>query len=416
MSKRVIALLTLIVLIVVYGVLPILNNEEGRHLSPYSKSWEDISTFRSTLINAGDYELMSVVSSAIVLDGVENPQETLFLAIGVEKAYSETEIESIFEFVNTSGGKVIIADDYGYGNDLSIKYGIQFYGKPVWDEYFTKNASFPNMSAKLDEDETYEYQLVMSNPTGLQVHPEPNVRILANGSDRSYVDLDGNGKINIGDKKGNIPTVVEVSVPETDGKIIFISDPGIFINELFYLGGSENSSLPASQRGDNNKAFIMDLIKYLLPNGGRILFDESRHVQEKYAQNVYKTIELMALITSENIPRVFASIGAILLLIPLAITAKDKEPWIHKFDISTVTNREDLPDVPNIQMQRLRKVLLNKVRLLHGYSEEEFAAISHMQLNEMIRDPQLIDFLISQRQYNQAEMKMIVDRLRSWGK
>ncbi len=416
MSKRLIALLTLVVLIVVYGVLPMFNNQEGRHLSPYSKAWDDTSTFRRALIDEGDYELMSVVSSAVVLDGIEAPQDTLFIVMGVEKAYSDSEINSIFEFVNTSGGKVIVADDYGYGNDLSIKYGIQFYGRPVWDEYFTKNASFPNMSAKLDDGEAYDYRLVMSNPTGLQVHPEPNVRIIANGSDRSYVDLDGNNKINIGDKKGNIPTIVEVSVPETDGKIIFISDPGIFINELFYLGGIENSSLPASQRNDNNKAFVLDLISYLLPNGGRILFDESRHVQEKYSQNIYKTIELTALITSEDSPRIFATVGVVLLLIPLAITAKDKEAWIHKFDISTVTRRDDLPEAAITQAQRLRSVLLTKVRLLHGYSEEEFAAISHQQLNDMIRDPQLIDFLISQRQFNAAELKMITDKLRSWGR
>ena len=269
----------LIVFLIIVGGVPAyivikgLNyDEEKEHYNPYESGPLNLNKMSTALeeLGAAKYDTKTIVSSPVILRGIRDPEQTCYVVVGVDREYRQEEIDTIAEFVKDRGGKAIIMDDFGSPNALSEKFGVFFYGRPLWDDINMtgpgeiKNISFPTFEAHLG---LAEYKLVMNAPTGLTVTQaeEATYDYIANGSEKSYVDLDGNGRINIGDKKGNIPVVVEVKFNESKGRAVFISDANLATDDMI-------------DANDENKRFMVTLVNRLMNNKpGIVLFDESRH-------------------------------------------------------------------------------------------------------------------------------------------
>lgn len=429
MLKRIIAIVMLIVILVGYLLLPALaakSSPTRTRLSPFSdapdaESWENLTHLKEKLSKLPSVEIMSLVSSPILLRNIENPSRVLYMAIGIEREFRDTEFSVLKEFINR-GGQVIVADDYGFGNTISNDFDVQFFGKQLWSELTYKdqngksNVSFPVVPAR-DVFGVKEYRLIADYPTGLQIkiNSTYKMRILANATEKSYVDLNGDRKIGIGDKIGNITFAVRVSYG--NGNITFIADPGIFINNVL--------DRKAGAEFGNNWDFIKDYIAATMPLGGKIIFDESRHQLGQMQTNVYRSVETVAFITTVSpesktlvMQSAMALAGVLMISMVVIIRAKDKENWIHKFDISRIRRRTALPDTRNVQIERLRKAVLSKVRMMHSLSPEELRALTPPQIAEFIRDHQFSELVLSTepRPYAPEELRMIVNRLRSWGK
>ena len=103
----VVALLALTVLTIPLGSSP-----EGQ-LSAYDDDWNDLSKFRGDMENLGflNVTVRTVSTSATSLLQYDDTRGMVYMAIGVERAYSYSEWRAIRKFISR-GGTVLIADDF----------------------------------------------------------------------------------------------------------------------------------------------------------------------------------------------------------------------------------------------------------------------------------------------------------------
>ncbi|NIP33770.1 MAG: hypothetical protein GWN18_02465 [Thermoplasmata archaeon] len=342
----------------------------------------------------------------MILKGIKDPEQTCYVVVGVDREYRSEEIEIIEHFVREEGGKAIIMDDFGSPNALSEKFGVFFYGRPMWDDINMtgpqgkKNISFPVFNFKLG---LQPHSVVMNGPTGLTTY-NTNVEYIANGSEKSYVDLDGNGRINIGDKKGNIPVILEIRFNESDGRVVFIADADVATDDML-------------KHNPNNKAFMIQLVNRIMDRkDGLILFDESRHEHPPSQELIYKNVETVAVMSSWIWPTIMTLVAMLVIFTIIVYNAQDKTSWIHRFDVSAFSRRADPPERIAEQITRARHALMLKVRMMYSYSHEEMAALGPDQLRAMIKDNDLAELALSEKpNLSQQELRVLIQRIKEWG-
>ena len=132
-GSKLFALAIIIMMITVVYPTLITNAKNPSQLSAYDDDWNDISTFASDIDEDqnGNHVMKTIVSRPAIINKISDIERnstektieinsTVLVIIGVERSYSEFDSNAIYNFVK-SGGKVIIADDSGYGN--SAFYG-----------------------------------------------------------------------------------------------------------------------------------------------------------------------------------------------------------------------------------------------------------------------------------------------------
>jgi hypothetical protein len=412
MWKKVAAILVFLTIVTAVPVYLLFKDDPTiTHYDPYNvDKATDIGVFSEALESpegtAAKYETRTIVSSPVLLRGIKDPEQTCYVVVGVDREYRKEEILVIEDFVKNKGGKAIIMDDFGSPNALSEKFGVFFYGKPLWDDInmtgpgTIKNISFPTFEAKLG---LQTFDIVMNAPTGLTTY-NTNVEFIANGSEKSYVDLDGNGRINIGDKKGNIPVVLEVKFNESKGRVVFISDADLATNNMI-------------QAKPMNKAFMVQLVNRLMDRkDGLILFDESRHEHTPSQTLLYKNVETVAVMASWLWPILGTVASMVIVLFIIVWSAADKTSWIHRFDVSTFSRRGNPPEKLKDQHDRARESLMRKVRMMYSYSHDEMAGLGDDQLRAMIKDSDLIELALNSA-YNpsQQELRVLIQHIKDWG-
>ena len=411
MWKKIVALVVfLIIAIGVPTYLILKDDPDIQHYNPYDDGPTDLSIFAAALESpegtAANYETRTIVSSPVLLKGIKDPEATCYIVVGVDREYRTEEIDVIEHFVREEGGKAIIMDDFGSPNALSEKFGVFFYGRPMWDDINmtgpkgVKNISFPEFSFKLG---LQPHTVVMNGPTGLTTY-NTNVEYIANGSEKSYVDLDGNGRINIGDKKGNIPVILEIRFNESKGRVVFIADADIATDDMV-------------KHNPGNKAFMIQLVNRIMEKkDGLIIFDESRHEHSPSQELIYKNVETVAVMASWIWPTLM-TLAAMLVIFGIIVNnAQDKQSWIHRFDVSAFSRRQDPPERIGEQIARARKSLVLKVRMMYSYSHEEMAALGQDQMRAMIKDNDLAELALSEKpNLSQQELRVLIQRIKEWG-
>ncbi|NOQ54972.1 MAG: hypothetical protein GQ558_10265 [Thermoplasmata archaeon] len=410
MLKKIIAIAVfLIIAIGVPAYILLKDDPDIQHYNPYDEGPTDLSIFVEALEgpdNIAEYKTRSIISSPVLLKGIKDPEQTCYVVVGVDREYRQEEIKVIEKFVREDGGKAIIMDDFGSPNALSEKFGVFFYGKPMWDDInmtgprTVRNISFPIFNFKLG---LQPHTVVLNGPTGLTTY-NPNVEYIANGSEKSYVDLDGNGRINIGDKKGNIPVIIEVRFNESKGRIVFIADADIATDDMLKFNSG-------------NKAFMIQLVNRVMDKkDGLILFDESRHEHVPSQEIVYKNVETVAIMSSWFWPTVMTIVSMVVIFGIVVYSSKDKESWIHRFDVSAFSRRYNPPERLTVQTERARSALMLKVRMMYSYSTEEMAALQPDQVRAMIKDKDLTELALNPSQsWTQQELRVVIQRIKEWG-
>jgi hypothetical protein len=156
--------------------------------------------------------------------------------------YSNTDFEELKTFVD-SGGILMVMDDYGYGNSILgyLNIDCRFSGVALLDPLFCyKNQWFPKItdySSSIGKD----VQLVVLNHATALLNTE-NTEVVAWSSSNSYLDKNGNGKLDKGEAQGPLPVAARLHFG--GGMIILVSDPSIIINSML---GRNNNLLFVSQ-------------------------------------------------------------------------------------------------------------------------------------------------------------------------
>ena len=469
-SKLFALFIILVMITVVYPVL-ITNAKNPSQLSAYDDDWNDISQFANDISSEGNgkHEIKTIVSRPAIINKISeveknttdptiNNTETILIIIGVERMYSEYDSKAIHSFVE-SGGKVILADDSGYGNSAfygdmgSLDIGIQLranivqegcipktsstlvggvidalgydasgstnpkckpaklYDSNHWEESIhPKNNSIVIVDANI-EKMGFSGQIMMNSPSALSLKSGSSAEGLAWSTQMAFIDYnqDGEGGKGEGTYRENSSYGVEV-IAETDvgsgnttGKVIFISDTSIFTNEYY-------DDL-------DNKEFLMAMIEYLSAGEKQtIIFDESRHIQSDMISLVY--VQLFGVLgyvsSSETLGIIF--LGSIILALQLTMMrVENPKPWRHLFNIyEGRLSRFRVPHAHYTHPETIKEIFVDKVRIANGFSREEFGMLPPSKLEEMLKDPILIRFIIDNEK--NMTLKVVEEAVRGWKK
>jgi hypothetical protein len=147
-------------------------------------------------------------------------------------SFSDGDLIVIREFL-TRGGTLLLADDFGYGNDVLayLEVAARFTGAPLLDPLFNyKNQQLPRVfHFESDAGITESVKsLTLNHATALSGVTEGQV--LATSSTFSYLDSNEDGIRQEDEPTGQLPVISQLSYSE--GKIILLADPSLLINSM----------------------------------------------------------------------------------------------------------------------------------------------------------------------------------------
>ena len=435
-AKRIIFRFLLVILIftalLTTSIILLGPSETTSELSAYDDSWDDISEFRSGILDeSGNITVSNIISSPALLNTILETddipvQNTLFIAIGIEKNYTVSEAWAIYNFF-LRGGKIIIADDFGYANSLTYKafspsapgFGIEFYPVRLWDNTYEKNPLFVKVPIN---DMNFHGTILLNEPAAMKPPPstrpdDPRIKAISSPSGASWIDLNGNGKRDLNEFKNEkfrgFPLIYELTqrIPdkEYEGKALFISDPSLFLNEMWDR--------------ENNSEFCTHLVTYLLGDEAissgntRVIFDESRHVpasaRSMFRQTIYTYLVLLA--TDTNL-RILTPVIVVMILLIWIIVVDNPPRLRHRFDIKHIALYNlRTPNIHPRDTDRIRALFLEKVRLTSGMNLDEFREMSAPELERMVGDNELTEFLLDwDKSYTVSQLESLLVIIRDW--
>ena len=148
----------------------------------------------------------------------------------------EEELEALDEFT-TSGGTVVLMDDFGYGNDVLAHLGIApvFQGAPLLDPlYCYRNASMPRVEFSSQSAPEEPGVMVLNDATWLV--PAAVSDVWAWSSYFSYGDVNGDGNRGAGEPDGPLPVGATIRVGA--GRVVVVSDSSLLLNSMVELGSN----------------------------------------------------------------------------------------------------------------------------------------------------------------------------------
>ena len=184
-------------------------------------SWNGIKDLESIMLG-------TPIASLVDLPTLP-PSSTLILIPYLE--FTLTELEEISSFV-AQGGTLILADDFGYGNQVLEYLGLKarFSGDILLDpRVFHGNHRFPRVYHIVPSNITLGIGSLLLNHATCLVDIETS-DVLVRSSIFSFLDLDGNELMDEDEPIGPLPVISRHSLGI--GKIILISDPSLFINSM----------------------------------------------------------------------------------------------------------------------------------------------------------------------------------------
>lgn len=283
------------------------------------------------------------------------------------------------------------------------------YGLSRYDAGSNKWTNYPLSDGAMNT----AYEVLLYKPTGL-FYTEGRARALSQTTNESYLDRNPNNKVDASDRRGSVPLMAEVSFGK--GKVVFVSDVDMFTSNMI-------------DQYDNG-AFLNALVRYLLPSGGEIIFEESRHRYSPFLESECRSASFIINLVSgkENnfgagadrtliYPVVLTITASLLILIVVTIETGDADSWIHKFDVKTFKPRRNLPITRKDKISYLARVIKEKARAMSGISFEEARTYTDKQIIDLIEDPVIRNFVVNpEKKYTEEELKKIVVKLEEWKK
>ena len=148
-----------------------------------------------------------------------------------------------------------------------------------------------------------------------------------------------------------------------------------------------------------------------------VIFDESRHQQPTLFGDTYNLLYyLLIYFTNDWMAMLLLFLTLFIVLEAVLIRKEDPQDWRHVFRIIYYgfgdARRYEYYQRP----EKIRQVLLSRIRNLNTLSREEFDAMPASELQRMVEDPILINFLFEDRRYKPDELVGIIKRIKEWGR
>ncbi len=148
-----------------------------------------------------------------------------------------------------------------------------------------------------------------------------------------------------------------------------------------------------------------------------VIFDESRHQQPTLFGDTYNLLYyLLIYFTNDWMAMLLLFLTLFIVLEAVLIRKEDPEDWRHVFRIIYYgfgdARRYEYYQRP----EKIRQVLLSRIRNLNTLSREEFDALPAVELQRMVDDPVLVNFIFEDRRYKPDELVGIIKRIKEWGR
>ncbi len=236
--------------------------------SIYNTDWDGCSKLTERTDKTGkilpEVTLKNIdVDTQIVHNSIINydreSKKTSILIIGPSLAFSDEEADYIRHFLS-DGGKLLLTNDFGTGNDLleKINSSTRFSTSLLIDLAYEKKPQFGVVFDFQKHPITTNVSRILLNYATTLIVGD-NTTVLANSSHGSWLDSNMNGRMNRWERKG--PLSVLAIERYGEGELILLSDPSVLINLM-------NKYL-------DNSILIDNLLGYLGNERDVIIIDES---------------------------------------------------------------------------------------------------------------------------------------------
>lgn len=151
--------------------------------------------------------------------------------------FNTAELEQLRSFVS-QGGRLILADDYGYGNRVLEYLGLKarFAGEVLLDPLVNyKNKQLPRITRLQPDVLTANTDNLVFNHATCLANISSN-ETLALTSPFSFLDLNDDGTHEDNEPSGPLAAISRHHLG--DGQVILIADPSIFINSMATIEGN----------------------------------------------------------------------------------------------------------------------------------------------------------------------------------
>lgn len=274
--------------------------------SAYEDPSSPLARWRAELLRQ-TYEWDSLVTGPQRLDDASDPARTVYLVVAAERAYSPSEVRSLQGFV-ARGGHLFILDVGPIPNVLLGPMGVAVSNRTLADpqaplQWVPVNASAAGVDAPL----------WLQRPSALILSPEASAQVLAFSGASSFLDVDEDGTATAADLPGPFPVAASVRGPGGSAHVV--------VADLSLTIASDAPANPA--RG---VAFLVGLVRLLLPDRGVVLIDEARHALPADEEAAYAVLDrLHASLGAPEILRVV--VGVALAGILWVLIQKGAEAW-----------------------------------------------------------------------------------------
>lgn len=241
------AILAGFTVVVILGLL-VAGSTSGGAFGSYNPAWDGTSEFRSMATDS-DREL-SIGRNTTVYENVE-ANGTVAVILSPEESYSDSERQSIQQFVD-SGGTLLVAEDVGpNGNQLlrAIGSAARFDGATLRDERNYENGPALPVARTVELRNSSAETVVLNHGTAIRTNETvgvdgvdapmeavnaTNMTVLAASSSYAYLDRNGNEALDNDETVARYPVITVERIGE--GRVIAVSDPSIFINAMLDQG------------------------------------------------------------------------------------------------------------------------------------------------------------------------------------
>lgn len=208
---------------------------------------------------------MSVLNSqaeVVPLDSFSNlpasGSGTTLILVPYEQ-FSDTELSQLRIYVS-SGGTLVLLDDYGYGNQVLAGLGLsmRFIGKPLVDPLFDyKNGQLPKITDFAPLPFTSNVSSVVFNHA-TALSGISGTTVIASSSSFSFIDENNNDEFDSEDIAGPLPVAAYTKI--NTGYIVTVADPSCLINGMISM--------------DDNMLFISNVVS-IQGNNPQVFVDQS---------------------------------------------------------------------------------------------------------------------------------------------
>jgi hypothetical protein len=189
---------------------------------------------------------------------------------------SEVELSQVRNYVS-SGGILVLSDDYGFGNQVLDGLGLnmRFSGQPLLDPLFDyRNKWLPKITDFVSTPLAANVSsIIFNHATALSIASDASV--VAYSSSFSFLDANENGIWDSGELTGPFPVVAYATVGQ--GYVIAIADPSLFINSMINL--------------DDNLQFTSNV--FSIESGTQRIFVDQAHLPETPLDEAKMTLALV---------------------------------------------------------------------------------------------------------------------------